>query len=257
VAYRARGLTPGCYGSHKTRPGYGAQVQGLDALVAGLSRIPLVAEPGTAWNYSIGYDVLAAVLERATGKPFCDLLRERITAPLDMVSTGFQVPTSDASRLTTLYGRTGDDTYIVDDAKTSDFLRPPFLVAGGGGLVSTARDMVRFAETLLANGRHADHRIAKRETVDQAIDLFSMPKDPVPPRLSQRVSGPALLSAVGASSTMLHVDRSTGTFAIFLAQLNRTGSPEEATRFRPELLAAIDADRSSRSGRNRAKPGHP
>jgi CubicO group peptidase (beta-lactamase class C family) len=238
AAYRARGLTPGAYGIHKQRKGYGPQLQGLDALMGGLAELPLVAEPGAEWNYAIGYDVLGAVIERTTGRPFADVMQDRILAPLAMQSTGFQVAAADASRLTVMYGRTGEETYVVDDAKSSDFLRPPTLVAGGGGLVSTARDMTRFAGALLLNGQIGRQSIAKPETIDQAIRLFSAPRGEV----NQPLSGPAVLSAVGASSTLLHIDLARGLIVIFLAQLNRAGSPEEATRYRPELLAVIDAD---------------
>ena len=236
-AYRRNGLTPGAYGAHKRRPGYGPQVQGLDALIAGLAELPLIAEPGTAWNYSIGYDVLGAVIERVTGKSFATVMHDYIIAPLNMHSSGFQVPTLQLSRLTTLYGRTGDETYVIDAPATSDFARPPGLVAGGGGLVSTARDMARFADMLLNEGLSDGRRIAKAETINQAIQLFSVQ------RAAQSIMpGKIILSAVGASSTILHVDRERRMFAVFLAQLNRTGSPAAATTYRPELLAAIEAD---------------
>lgn len=243
VAYRAGGLTPGCIGIHKLRPGYGEQVRGLDDLVASLSRLPLIAEPGTEWNYSIGFDVLGALIERATGMRFAQVMETRILAPLDMRSTGFQVPLSDANRLTTLYGETDAGREVIDGGHTSDFLSPPTLVAGGGGLVSTARDLSRFAVALLEEGHLEGGRIAKAETIDKAIRLYSTKQDAVGAEPSvAAAAGQIVLSAVGASSTLLHVDRALGYAAVFLAQLNKSGPPAVATVYRPEILAAIEAD---------------
>jgi CubicO group peptidase (beta-lactamase class C family) len=183
---------------------------------------------------------LGAIIERVTGKNFDTVMNERILAPLDMTSTGFAIPMSQASRLTTLYGRTGDETYVIDAGATSDFTRPSTLLAGGGGLVSTARDMTHFAEMLLENGQFRGRRIAKSDTIDQAIRLYST-------RPTAAAVTRPILSAVGASSTMLHVDRAQGMYAIFLAQLNLSGPPAVATRYRPELLSAIAADTVPRS----------
>jgi CubicO group peptidase (beta-lactamase class C family) len=252
-AYRQRGLTPGAYGIHKQRDGYGPQVHGLDALVSGLAQLPLIAEPGAAWNYSIGYDVLGAVIERVTGTDFATVMEKRILAPLKMSSTGFQVPPSQTFRLTTLYGRTGENTYVIDPGKNSEFVHKPSLIAGGGGLVSSARDMAHFAQMLLGQGQFKQGRIAHADTINKAMQMFSTQRDSITTNLGGLPSSPAPirssaihhqdnLSAVGASSTMLHVDRARDMFAVFLAQLNLSGSPAVATAYRPEFLKAIDAD---------------
>ncbi len=245
-AYRQMGLTPGAYGIHKTRPGYGAQVTGFDALIAGLADLPLIADPGEAWNYSIGFDVMGAVIEKVTGKNFATVMDERILQPLGMSSSGFQADPSQAHRMTTLYGRTRAETYVIDEGPTSGFLRAPTLLAGGGGLVSSARDMSKFAAMLLDSKQAGSPPIAKARTIETAMRLYSNQRGSV---LGSRStpSGDtdttrATISALGASSTMLHVDPASRSFIIFLTQLNRTGSAAEATIYRQELLNAYATD---------------
>ncbi|HEU4891085.1 MAG TPA: serine hydrolase domain-containing protein [Vicinamibacterales bacterium] len=69
AAYRVRGITPGNYGAGLIRPGYGPQAVGLDDMVKRLAEVPLAAEPGTVWRYSVGLDVMGLVIQRVTGKP--------------------------------------------------------------------------------------------------------------------------------------------------------------------------------------------
>src|SRR3546814_9538352 len=54
--------------------------------------VPLIADPGARWHYGVGLDLLGAVIERASGQPFDDFLKDRLFDPLDMDDTGFQVP---------------------------------------------------------------------------------------------------------------------------------------------------------------------
>jgi CubicO group peptidase (beta-lactamase class C family) len=130
-------------------------------MVERVAALPLASEPGTVWRYSIGLDVMGAVIERITGQAFDVFLRERVFDPLDMRSTGFQVAPQDAARLTTNYAGTGEP---LDPAATSAWLQPPTLMAGGGGLVSTARDLARFGEMLLGDGALGSVRVMKVAT---------------------------------------------------------------------------------------------
>ena len=164
VAFRERGLTPGSYGRRRQIAGRAPQVQGLRALVEGIAEIPLIAEPGTAWNYSIGLDVMGAVIERVTGQGLEAFMRDRLFLPLEMASTSFMIAPSDAVRMTTLYDLTEGRLGVVAEGPTSESLRPPTLPAGGGGLVSSARDLVRFAAMLLGKGEYEGTRILKRES---------------------------------------------------------------------------------------------
>jgi CubicO group peptidase (beta-lactamase class C family) len=165
TAFRARGLTPGNYGARLNRPGFGPQAVGLDEMVKRLAELPLFAEPGTAYRYSIGLDVMGLVIERVSGKTLEAFYRERLFAPLKMASSGLQVPASAAARLTTNYDVTPGGLIPIDRRDTSVWLKPPTLAAGGGGLVSTAADYVRFIRMLFGGGALDGVRVLKSETV--------------------------------------------------------------------------------------------
>jgi CubicO group peptidase (beta-lactamase class C family) len=175
TAYRDRGITPGNFGVGLKRPGYGPQANGLREMIARLAELPLAFEPGTAYLYSLGLDVMGAVIERVTGQTLDRFLRDRIFLPLDMVSTGFQVAARDTGRLTTNYWMTPDGIRTYDAAATSAFLQPPTLLSGGGGLVSTARDFARFGQMLLAEGTLGTVRILKAATVRRALSNLLPP----------------------------------------------------------------------------------
>lgn len=164
AAYRERGITPGNYGARLNRPGYGQQARSLAEMVERVAELPLLCEPGTAYNYSIGLDVMGLVVERVTGKGFDVFLRERLFGPLDMSSTGFQVAPKNAARLTTNYNVTPEGLKPTDPAATSAWLRTPALPAGGAGLISTARDFARFGAMLLGDGALGRVRVLKPET---------------------------------------------------------------------------------------------
>jgi CubicO group peptidase (beta-lactamase class C family) len=165
TAYRTRGVTPGNYGARLNRPGFGPQAASLDEMVKRMGELPLFAEPGTAYRYSMGLDVMGLVIERVSGKPLDAFYRERIFAPLKMASSGLQVPASAAPRLTTNYDVTPDGLMPNDPRETSVWLKPPTLAAGGGGLVSTAADYVRFIRMLFGGGALDGVRVLKPETV--------------------------------------------------------------------------------------------
>jgi CubicO group peptidase (beta-lactamase class C family) len=165
TAYRAKGITPGNYGAGLRRPGYGAQANGLDDMVRRLSEVPLAAEPGTRWRYSVGLDVMGLVIQRVSGTPFDVFARERLFTPLRMHSTGFHVPPPAVSHLTTNYTVTSEGLAPLDPRERSVFLDPPTLLAGGAGLVSTARDFARVGAMLIGDGTLDRVRVMKPETV--------------------------------------------------------------------------------------------
>ena len=131
--------------------------------------VPLVAQPGTAWNYSIGLDVLGRVIEVASGMPFDRFLSLRLFGPLGMRSTYFTVPSADRERLATSYAILGKTFAPVDTGPGSVFLRSPSFPYGGAGLVSSARDYDRFLTMLANGGTVGGARIMKAETVRLAL----------------------------------------------------------------------------------------
>jgi CubicO group peptidase (beta-lactamase class C family) len=139
----------------------------LDAMIEGLAKIPLEASPGTVWNYSVSTDVLGYLVGKISGVPFEEFLRQRIFAPLGMVDTGFHVPPDKASRLAACYVATPEGRMqLQDDPRTSKYLQAPSFVSGGGGLVSTTADYLRFCRMLLNGGMLDDTRLLSPKTLE-------------------------------------------------------------------------------------------
>ena len=138
----------------------------LEGFVAELAKLPLEFSPGEAWNYSVSTDVVGYLVQKVAGKPLGQVLAERIFEPLKMVDTGFYVREDQRSRFTACYSASAEGAMnlqatpsgsltLNDDPTTSPFLAPPKLESGGGGLVSTTADYLRFAN-MLANGGELD-----------------------------------------------------------------------------------------------------
>lgn len=132
--------------------GRGAPVRSLAAFADALAKLPLVAQPGTRWLYSMSLDLLGRVIEVASGMPFDRYLQQTIFAPAGMTSTYFQVPSSELGRLTTNYGVVGGNLVPIDPSTMSVYADPPAFPFGGAGLVSTAADYDRFLRMLLGYG---------------------------------------------------------------------------------------------------------
>lgn len=143
----------------------------LDSFIAALGKLPLEFSPGERWNYSVSTDVLGAVVQRVAGKPLEQVFRERMFVPLQMVDTGFDVPADKIARLTDCYafapgkGAPGDRV-MYDSGSDSAWAKPPRLVSGGGGLVSTALDYHRFCRMCLNGGELDGVRILGRKTLE-------------------------------------------------------------------------------------------
>jgi CubicO group peptidase (beta-lactamase class C family) len=129
--------------------------------------IPLLAQPGAEWNYSIATDVLGHLVAVISGQPFDQFLRERVTAPLGMVDTAFHVPTDKIGRFAANYTRGADGKpALFDDPVNSRFSKPRNICSGGGGLVSTATDYLRFCHMMLNKGALDGVRLLGRKTVE-------------------------------------------------------------------------------------------
>jgi CubicO group peptidase (beta-lactamase class C family) len=142
------------------------RTQNLDSMLERLLKIPLAAQPGEKWMYSIAVDVQGKLIEALSGKPLDEFFAERVFKPLAMHDTSFSVPVAKLDRLTVNYGKKDGRLSPVDGAKTSQFATAPALLSGGGGLVSTADDYLRFAQMMLNRGELDGARILKPETVD-------------------------------------------------------------------------------------------
>jgi CubicO group peptidase (beta-lactamase class C family) len=223
---------------------FGAAESSLGEVVETLAALPLIAEPGTAWNYSVSTDVLGYLVEVVSGRPFAEFLHERLIGPLGMVDTGFHVREGQGARLAANYVLGPDRKLaLTDDPAESRFLRPRKVHSGGGGLVSTAADYLRFCRMLLGKGELDGVRCLGRKTVELMMsnhlrrdmaDMgqprwsestaegigfglgFSVMLDPA---RAQIVGTPGECAWGGAASTAFWVDPVEGLAVILLAQL--------------------------------------
>ena len=138
----------------------------LEAMIAQLAELPLEFSPGEAWNYSVATDVCGYLVQKVAGKPLGQVFQERIFDPLKMHDTGFFVREDQRSRFAACYNATPQGGLkLQDDPQTSPYLAPPALESGGGGLVSTAADYMRFANMLVNEGELDGARILSPMTV--------------------------------------------------------------------------------------------
>jgi CubicO group peptidase (beta-lactamase class C family) len=131
--------------------------------LAAIATLPLTYAPGERWHYSHATDVLGFILERIAGPPFRELLFARVLEPLAMVDTDFWIPPAKQSRaagVATLDEKTGMPTAV---SAPRDVV--PKFCGGGGALVSTADDYLKFAQMLLGKGEANGVRLMKPETV--------------------------------------------------------------------------------------------
>jgi CubicO group peptidase (beta-lactamase class C family) len=147
--------------------GIGGGGDSLEQMVAKLAGLPLEFSPGTGYNYSHSTDIVGYLVEVISGQPLDDYLQEQIFGPLGMIDTAFWAPPEKADRLATNYGASGDGSIqVVDDAATSPYLHDPIYLSGGGGLVSTASDYLRFCQMLLGKGTLEGSRIIGPKTLE-------------------------------------------------------------------------------------------
>lgn len=131
-----------------------------------LGQLPLRFEPGEDWEYGVSIDVLGRVVEVVSGQPLDEFFRTRIFEPLGMTDTGFYVPPEKVDRFAANYY--SDDKgrmIILDDPTQSGYLSKPGLLSGGGGLVGTASDYMRFLLMVAGGGELDGQRILSPESI--------------------------------------------------------------------------------------------
>ncbi len=256
AAYRARGIGEIEKGTIS-----------LAEMIAGLSELPLEFSPGEKWNYSVATDVLGYLVERVTGQAFEDALRERLLHPLGMVDTDFQVRAGEEARFAACYALTPSGRTIVqDDPALSSFLRPPAFVSGGGGLVGTAQDYLKFAQMLLNGGEADGHRYIGRKTLDLmtanhlpggvdlpalSVSLFSEANyngigfglgfaTTMEPAKTMIAGSPGDYFWGGAASTAFWIDPVEDLICIFMTQLIPSSSYPVRRELKTMVYAAIE-----------------
>jgi CubicO group peptidase (beta-lactamase class C family) len=234
----------------------------LETLCSRLAEQPLHFHPGTKWLYSFSTDVCGRLVEVISGKRFDDYLSDELFGPLGMDDTAFMVPDSKADRFAANYGRDANKKLtLIDDPERSIYRTPRTFLSGGGGLVSTMPDYLRFCQMLLSGGELDGVRILGRKTVElmstnhlpggaQLRDFASGPFgetgfDGVGFGLTMAVSlGPAESQVIGsrgdyywggAASTIFWIDPAEDMLVVFMTQF----MPSATFNFRNQLKTLV------------------
>jgi CubicO group peptidase (beta-lactamase class C family) len=177
-------------------------------MIDGLGQIPLLAQPGTRWSYSIGVDVQGYLIEKFSGMSFADFARTRIFEPLGMKDTGFYVPKEKIARLAQVH--TGAGASLAVDPNRPDATIVPLGASGGGGLYSTAMDYARFCEMMLQGGQLNGVRLLAPRTVEmmRTNHVNPEPLKTMPPGTGWGMDFQVVTDAAAAGDSV-----STGTFS--------------------------------------------
>ncbi|MDE0074510.1 MAG: serine hydrolase [Gammaproteobacteria bacterium] len=254
------GLTYGFFGDSPVDSMYNRELNALPegaggdlaARTATIASLPLIDDPGARWNYSVSTDVLGRVVEVASGLSLSDFFRERIFEPLGMNDTGFRVPAGKVDRFAAMYLRSGDGLSPAGTPGEGPFTRPPTWLSGGGGLVSTAGDYLRFCRMLLGGGELDGVRLLQPETVRLVTDNH-LPDEMIPilPGLDDQGFGLGFAVSVGANAgsywwsgianTYFWVDPREEIVAMAWTQLQPYGAAPLDRLLRPLVYEAIIA----------------
>jgi CubicO group peptidase (beta-lactamase class C family) len=138
----------------------------LQTMVEAIARLPLLAQPGTRWNYSASVDVQGYLVEKLSGQSFAEYLRTRLFEPLGMKDTAFYVPKEKLARLALVHGEDATGKLTPPDDSRGDPTEQPVAAFGGHGLFSTATDYARFCQMLLDGGELGGVRVLAPRSVE-------------------------------------------------------------------------------------------
>ena len=210
----------------------------LDDMSRKLGELPLVFHPGEKWHYSVAVDVQGHLIEALSGKPLDLFLEERVFKPLGMVDTGFHVPEDKLDRFAQLYAPTEESNHklrIADASVSEWFVKPGTFFSGGGGLLSTTLDYLRFSQMMLNGGELDGVRLLGRKTVElmtrdhtEGIDMsltlrpgwgfglgVAVHKDP---GISGQANSVGTFSWGGAAGTRVWMDPTEDLVVIYMVQ---------------------------------------
>jgi len=153
--------------------------QTLREFVTKLSKLPLAHQPGAVWEYGMSTDVLGRVVEVASGMPFDRFVEERITKPLKMPDTAFYLIPAQLPRLAEPQVDSATNKRPMFGEGTDLTKEKVKWFSGGGGMLSTASDYMRFCQMLINGGELDGIRLLSPKT------LSVMTSDQVPPRASR------------------------------------------------------------------------
>lgn len=238
-----------------------------------LAKLPLVYHPGRAWRYSFATDVLGRLVEVWSGESLDEFFQRHIFGPLGMNDTAFQVAPEKIDRFATCYTLPDMAGYIADGASapnrrslvvqdtpaTSQFAKPPLFLSGGGGLVASAADYLRFCQMLLNGGVLDGTRLLGRKTVElmtmnhlpaELIPIAVSIPDPgagfglgvkvlVDQAASGRLGSPGMYGWGGAATTTFWIDPVEELIGIFMTQFMPSGYYPVTTQFQRTVYQAL------------------
>jgi len=217
--------------------------------VSRLSKMALKFNPGDRWEYSVAVDVQGRLIEVLTGKTLGEAVAERVLQPLGMVDTGFQVPAAKLARAAQPgprpNGQPMTPRFKVDDGAKFE--------SGGGGMLSTMEDYLRFTMALANGGAFQGKRVIGKQTLAFMTADHTGARPGRPPGLGfglgfevrQRVGDSALPGSVGEygwagnAGTLFWVDPKEQLIAIYMVQVSDPDRIELRNRFRTMVQAAI------------------
>lgn len=233
----------------------------LENQVNKLGQMPLKFEPGTRWNYGVSTDVVGRLVEVISGKPLDVFLEEVILGPLGMTDTSFEISSEKKTRLSASYTPSKSGKLnLVDSAEKSIYSAGNVQgFSGGGGLLSTVSDYLKFADMIRLRGRFGKDQLLGSRTVDFMTqnhmpgDLASMGQ-PVfsevsfagvgfglggwvmlDPTKAQMMGSPGDFGWGGMASTVFWVDPLEDLVVLFATQL----IPSSYHPIRKELRALV------------------
>jgi CubicO group peptidase (beta-lactamase class C family) len=246
------GLTYGFFGNTEVDKQYrAANLLSGDLTLAEftqkLAKLPLLFHPGEQWNYGVNTDVLGRLVEVWSGLALDEFFRQRIFEPLGMKDTGFDVPAAKLERFTTNYqwgmnplavGEATGKRIVGDHPSKSQYARPAKFFSGGGGLVSTAQDYLRFCQMLLNGGALDGARLLSPKSVQLMTSNHTkharMPAGGVAlgrgaafglgfqvitdPADNARIGSTGAFDWAGAASTSFFIDPREGLIGILMTQ---------------------------------------
>ena len=216
----------------------------LTNMIRKLGRIPLLHHPGDAWHYGMSTDILGYLVQIVSGMPLETFLKTRIFEPLGMKDTGFSVKVENANRYSKVYefGEAGELQAIEKVHAATGPLS--FFHSGGGGLLSTAPDYLRFCQMIRNDGELDGTRLLGRKTVE-LITMNHVPPDWLAPKRTGTgfglgfsvvtdVAETHTLGSVGTcgwggmASTTFWIDPVEALIGVFMTQLVGADSPFHA-----------------------------